>query len=60
MLAWQHDGLFGDALADGTVQLQLQALHVRLPGAQKRQGVVFFIFYCMCITCRFYLLHYET
>lgn len=41
MLAWQHDGLFGDALADGTVQLQLQAPHVGLPGAQKRQGVVF-------------------
>lgn len=37
MLARQDDGLLGDVLADGTVQLQLQALHVGLAKVEKAQ-----------------------
>lgn len=44
MLAWQDYGLFGDVLANRTVQLELQALHVRLAKAKKRQ-VLFFVFF---------------
>lgn len=37
MLAWQDHGLFEDVFAHGTVKLTLQALHVRLAKANKRE-----------------------